>query len=158
MVKRVSIVGITSKPEKKEYFSSKYSFSKVTKMKKGDEVYAVFLKPDSYILQSAGHRLNPKVKGKEGFKNNIYGCTIKCHKYDSDGERIAQKAACCDYSNNEATKKLLGWENTKYYIPLMILGSSETDKNITKITPAKLTIKQGYEPTYLEMSKRTFMK
>lgn len=171
------------KPEpKKEYFNSKYSFTKVTGMKKiGDVSYILLLKPED-TFEEFYHKVKAKVYGRLGFKS-VFDSNILCKRYDDEGNKLEEMPLCCHYADilfkelkekarKEAVEKGLDpdvKENVKFnspmtftsaqmYIPIIVLGTVETELGV-KPQLSKLAIKNGRAMfAYLEMNKKSYIK
>lgn len=182
MARRVTFADSVKKPEKKEYFNSKFSLKNVTGMKKpGDEAFVLLLRPEEYLFQIDYHTVREKIHGQVGFKG-IYDAKILCKRVNEEGVRSEELPLCCQYADKlfkEAKEKakeeavMLGKdpevkENVKFtapltfaatqmYIPLIVLGNTEVDSN-AKPTIHKLAIKNGRRMfAYLEMNKKSYI-
>lgn len=149
--------------EKKEYFNSKYSFSKVAGLEAGKEVYCIPLNLENGLYENARHIV--KARGpKQGFKG-WYSTSIKCKGVNEDGTKNPD-ALCCqlaqaEYDKHPGTedygKRMMSFTSYVTYIPVLILGSAETTKGALKFPPTKLTLK-NYQFAYLEMATSSFNK
>ena len=146
--------------EKKEYFNSKYSFSKVTGLKAGMEVYCIPLNLDNGLYMLARHIV--KARGpKKGFKGSWYNTSIICKGVNSDGTKNPD-ALCCQLAkaeydkypdSNDYTKRMISGTSYVTYLPVLILSCSSGDA--MKFPPTKLSIK-NFQFSYLEMSSSSF--
>lgn len=147
--------------EKKEYFNSKYSFSKVTGLKEGMEVYCIPLNLENGLYELAKHTV--KARGtKNGFKG-WYNTNIICKGVNPDGTKN-EDALCCKLAQQEYDKhpdsddyqkRMMSFTSYVTYIPVLILGSAGVAKDALKYPPTKLTLK-GYQFSYLEMASSSF--
>lgn len=147
--------------EKKEYFNSKYSFSKVTGLTAGMEVYCIPLNLENGLYQLAKHTV--KARGpKQGFKG-WFDTPIICKGVNPDGTKNPD-ALCCQLAKEEYNKYPEDYQkrmilSTSYvtYIPVLILGCIDSTKGALRYPPSKLSIKT-FQFSYLEMSSNSFNK
>ena len=182
MARRVSFSESTKMPEKKEYFSSKYSLKNVTGMKKvGDEAFVLLLNPESFMFQLEHHNVKAKIQKKLGFKG-IYDTKIICKRYNEEGVKAEEAPMCCTYADdlfklakeraieeciklgkdpevkeNLSINSPITFSSSIMYVPLIVLGTTETD-SAAKPTIAKLAINNGRRLfAYLEMNKKSYI-
>jgi hypothetical protein len=147
--------------EKKVYFSSVYSFSKVAKMAVGHRRYFMFLNPEENFYSFLGHEL--KAKGPEkGFKG-LFNTFIKCKGFDDNNEKIeGDKPLCCELYDKEkekypakedSTKRMMGWAKPKYIVPTVMLGHNLKDPKAISYPVTNVQISNGYEFLALELSQ-----
>jgi len=149
--------------EKKEYFNSKYAFSKVTGLKEGMEVYCIPLNLENGLYEVAKHTV--KARGpKQGFKG-WYNTNIVCKGVHEDGSKDPE-CLCCKLAQeqyekypdtNDYNKRIISFTSYTTYLPVLILGCVDSSKGALKYPPTKLSIKT-YQFSYLEMASTSFTK
>lgn len=154
MAYREDAVQSAHSAEKKTYFASDYSIGKRAKLELGSECYVIPLDIANGVIGAYYHDLKSK-KNKEGkyigFKGcRINSCKIKSDAYDEKNQplnkedSIANQLAQEEYekfpSTEEASKRKIGFARKENYIPVLVLGNTETDPSKKLIDPAKLTL------------------
>lgn len=146
MVAKKSMTKVGQKDTKNFYNSNKFKIGGEGEF--GNIQYLMLLAPES-SYEINYHTVKYKKKEGVGFKGKSeFGTGIKCKSYDNDGNYLDQ-ASCCTYSNTEGVKDLIGWKSQKAFLPVMVLGTVETDDKIKALPLNKVSLKT-FEFKYVE--------
>ncbi len=158
---KIGLKKATQATEKKVYFSSLYSFSKVAKMAVGHRRYFMFINPEENFYSFSGHELKAKGPDK-GFKG-LFNTFIKCKGFDDNNEKIeGDKPLCCELFDKEkekypakedSNKRMMSWAKPKYIVPAVMLGHNLKDPKAISYPVTNVQVSNGYEFLAMELSQ-----
>lgn len=165
MVARKTATQIAKESETPKYFAKEWGFKYQANFKVGSEVYVIPLDITNGVFTANYHDV--KAKSKTNCLNNSqFGTAVKCTK--ETGHCTACDLAKLMYEKypktgdtkkdaEQAVKRIISGSRERVWIPVLILGNSETDTNKKQIPPQKLSLKT-YKFSYLEMSNRQYQE
>lgn len=163
MVQRKSAQQVAQETGTQKYFAKDWGFKTKTNFGIGSEVYVIPLDIQNGIFTELYHEVQPKGKNN-GLRGN-FATPIKCTK--ESGECKACNLAKIMYekypsgTGNEEKdlanikKRMISSSRERVWIPVMILGNSETDPNKKQISPNKVSLRT-YDFSFLEMSNKQY--
>ena len=156
--------------QKREYFASKYRFSKVINFGIGSDAYIIPLGLETGYYETPAHRVGvQKVNGQKiGLNGSSFDCYIKCNGRDEQGNPI--ESLCCQlaqkykekYPNSEdSAKRIIGACSDRIQLPVLILGNSLAEQKasypISKVSILNdLKSEAGLKFAYIDMSSYSF--
>ena len=160
---RVPLIEATKPQEKKEYFNSQYSLSKVVgQMAVGKEICVVPIGLENGVYRTMIHKV--KAKGeRNGFKG-YYDSNIICKSVDPLTGEKTEEALCCQLAaqqkeqfptKEESSKRLISFATSLVHIPVMVLPVANADKLGGK-SPIELLQADSVLFSYLELAGSTF--
>lgn len=161
MAQRQSVTQVAQESGAQKFFSSEYGFKKKANFGVGSEVYIIPLDIQNGIFTEMYHDVQPKAKNV-GLRGQ-YATPVKCTK--ASGTCKACELASIMYEKypktgdekkdlENAKKRIVNFAKQRVWIPVMILGNSETDPK-KKIAPNKVSLRT-YDFSYLEMSNKQY--
>lgn len=165
MVKRVKGSEAAASSEQKPNFARDFQLSKKAKLALGKECFVIPLGMEKGILGAEYHEVRARKDKKGAYKGfkfpSFRSVKIKCKK-EEDAER--DNALCGQLADaqrelfpdkDEADRRLITYARTEFYMPVLLLGSAETDPEKKMADPSKITAKT-YDFAYITFPGTTW--
>lgn len=161
MAQRQSATQVAQGTGTQKYFSTEYGFKKKASFEVGSEVYVIPLDIQNGVFTEMYHDVQPK--GRNTGLRGQYATPVKCTK--ASGTCKACELAQIMYEKyprtedekknlENAKKRMISFAKQRVWIPVMILGNSETDSK-KRVAPNKVSLRT-HDFSYLEMSNKQY--